>query len=124
MAETVQINVQQVPPAVQLEVQVQAPIALLTGRAPGPTGPQGPQGDVGPQGPQGDPGPPGSDANFVYNQVALSDTWTITHNLGKYPAVSIVDSGGTTIIGDIEYLSVNQVQLTFTTALVGSAYFN
>lgn len=124
MAETVQINVQQVPPAVQLEVQVQPPTQLLIGRAPGPVGPQGPQGDPGPTGPQGDPGPPGTDANFVYNQVAVSDTWDITHNLGKYPAVTTVDSGGNEIIGDVEHLSINAVQITFTQAITGSAYFN
>lgn len=126
MADAIQIKVLQNPPAVRLDVRPYPQREVITVKSPGATGPQGEQGGPGPQGQQGDPGPTGegTDANYVYPQIAPSMVWTITHNLGKYPSVMIVDSGGTTVLGDIEYLSINQIRITFTTAFSGSAYLN
>lgn len=65
-----------------------------------------------------------SDKEFVYNQVTSSDIWEITHNLNKYPAVTVVDSGGSVVIGEIVYIDKNNVRITFTSAFSGKAYFN
>lgn len=78
---------------------------------------------AGPQGPQGPQGTSG-DAHYVHNQVTPSASWTITHNLGKMPSVTIVDSADTEVEGDIQYTSVNQVVVTFSGAFSGKAYFN
>ena len=65
-----------------------------------------------------------NDKNFVYVQATSSDIWEITHNLNKYPAVTVVDSGGSVVIGEIVYIDKNNVRITFTSAFSGKAYFN
>ena len=65
-----------------------------------------------------------NDKNFVYIQATSSDIWEITHNLNKYPAVTVVDSGGSVVIGEIVYIDKNNVRITFTSAFSGKAYFN
>lgn len=64
------------------------------------------------------------DKTFVYNQATSSDVWEIEHNLNKYPAVTVVDSGGSVVIGEIVYTDKNNVRITFTSAFSGKAYFN
>ena len=65
-----------------------------------------------------------NDKNFVYVQATSSDIWEITHNLNKYPAVTVVDSGGSVVIGEIVYIDKNNVRITFASAFSGKAYFN
>lgn len=60
-------------------------------------------------------------AGFVYEQGIASDTWVILHNLEKYPNVSVVDSGGTVVIGDVNYDSNNQITITFNGSFSGKA---
>ena len=64
------------------------------------------------------------DKNFVYTQNVAASTWVITHNLGKYASVTIVDSAGTKVNGEIEYNSINQVTVTFRSPFTGEAYLN
>ena len=64
------------------------------------------------------------DKHFVFNQVAAVSTWNITHNLDKYPSVSVVDSGNNLVIGDVEYINTNELTLTFNAAFSGKAYLN
>jgi hypothetical protein len=66
----------------------------------------------------------GSDANYVHNQIIPSASWTVAHNLNKFPASVIVDSAGTVVVGDVTYLDVNTVRLDFVGAFSGKAYFN
>ncbi len=83
----------------------------------GPAGPPGADGAVGP------PGPPGG-ASYTHNQMVPAADWTITHGLGRYPSVTVVDSAGTTVHGDVDYLSTNQIAIHFTAAFGGAAYLN
>ena len=64
------------------------------------------------------------DLHFTYNQVTASGSWAITHNLGKNPSVSIVDSGGNTVVGDVVYINTNQLTINFTAQFSGKAYLN
>jgi len=64
------------------------------------------------------------DKNFVYTQNVASSTWVINHNLNKYGSVSIVDSGGTIVNGNVEYNSLDQVTVTFNSAFTGQAFVN
>jgi len=66
----------------------------------------------------------GGDLNYVHNQSAPAATWTVAHALGKYPAVDVVDTGGSTVLPDIHYDSTSQVTLSFGSATSGKAYFN
>ncbi len=75
-------------------------------------------------GPQGPPGPGGSGATYIFNQGSPTTTWTINHNLNKYPSITVVDSGGTTVVGSYTYNNANTIVLTFTVAFGGRAYLN
>lgn len=59
---------------------------------------------------QGPPGPPGSSSNasFEHPQVSASDIWTVNHNLGFRPAVSILSVGGREMWAEVIHTSVNQ----------------
>lgn len=63
-------------------------------------------------------------ASYVYNQGSPAATWVITHNLGIRPNVTIEDSAGTTVEGEIVYDSINQLTLTFSAAFSGVAYLS
>ena len=82
----------------------------------------GPPGAAGAQGPQGVPGLSG--ANYVHSQAVPAADWTITHGLARYPSVTVVDSAGTTVIGNVEYITANQVVIHFSAAFGGSAFLN
>ena len=67
--------------------------------------------------------------NYTHTQSAASATWTITHNLNKFPSVTVIDSGDSVVQGEILYNSANQLTLTFyagggTSAFSGKAYLN
>lgn len=61
---------------------------------------------------------------FIFNQSIASTTWTITHSLGFYPNVTVSDSAGTIIEGQVDYPNVNTVVLTFSSAFAGKAYLS
>ena len=50
--------------------------------------------------------------------------WTITHNLGKFPSVTVVDLDNNVVIGDVDYLSTNIIQITFSIPFSGCAFLN
>ena len=65
-----------------------------------------------------------ADKHFTFTQSTAADTWNITHNLGKFPSVSVVDSGNTIVYGDIDYIDNNSLTITFSAAFGGKAYMN
>lgn len=65
-----------------------------------------------------------TDKHFVHRQRAPSSEWTIAHSLGKHPAVSVVDSGGSVVVGSITHLDENHLKITFTVPFSGTAYLN
>jgi hypothetical protein len=65
-----------------------------------------------------------ADKHYVHSQNSASKTWTVVHNLQKHPAVSITDSGGSLVVGNITYLSLDTVEITFNASFSGIAYFN
>ena len=65
------------------------------------------------------------DPTYVHNQTSTSNTWTITHNLGTYPSVTAIDSGGSNVIGEVTYNSANQLTISFSgSGFQGKAYLN
>ena len=64
------------------------------------------------------------DKNFEYNQLSASASWSITHNLLKFPSVTVLDSSGNTVFGDIVYNDNRTLTLTFSAAFTGTAYLN
>jgi hypothetical protein len=79
---------------------------------------------VGVQGPPGPPGTPGGGegGSYLHNQATPSEVWTIPHNLGFYPNVTVEDSAGTIVVGEVSYDSPDQLTLTFASAFAGRAF--
>lgn len=68
--------------------------------------------------------PDGADKSLVHDQLIASKDWYIVHNMDKYPSVAVVDSAGTIVIGEIEYLDSNTLVLHFSAEFAGKAYLN
>ena len=64
------------------------------------------------------------DKTFVFDQAVPSAVWTITHNLGKFPSVSVVDTQKEVYWGNIEYINSNQLKVTFSGSFAGQAFLN
>ena len=64
------------------------------------------------------------DRTYTFTKLTPDITWRINHNLDKYPSVTIVDSAGTVVFGDIEYIDRNSLTVTFTAGFAGQAYLN
>lgn len=64
------------------------------------------------------------DKTFVYTQETPSAEWVVNHGLHKNPSISVVDSAGSEVIGDYQYIDLNNVILTFSGAFAGKAFFN
>ena len=61
---------------------------------------------------------------FIFNQNLAATTWDITHNLGKFPSITVIDTGNTVVTGEYNYVNNNRVILTFSAAFAGKAYLN
>ena len=66
----------------------------------------------------------GGDLNFTYTQASTALVWSITHNLGKNPSVSVADSAGSWVVGQVDYINSNELTITFNAAFQGVAYLN
>jgi hypothetical protein len=64
------------------------------------------------------------DKHYKHVQNLSSSTWTINHDLEKLPSVTVVDSAGSTVIGDIDYVNTNTLTITFSGSFSGEAYLN
>jgi hypothetical protein len=65
-----------------------------------------------------------ADKNYRHFQTTPSKTWTVFHNLGKTPAVTVMDSAGTKVMGGEQHIDLNTTVLTFSAAFSGEASFN
>lgn len=84
------------------------------------SGIRGPQGE---QGPQGEPGSSTADKNFVHN-FTVSSVVPVNHNLNKYPAVSVIDSAGDEVIGEVYYMNTTQLIVRFVNPFSGRVTCN
>lgn len=66
----------------------------------------------------------GGDKFYAHDQMTASALWTVNHNLNKYPSVSVTDSAGNVVEGDIAFVSGNQLTIVFSSAFAGKAYCN
>ena len=66
-----------------------------------------------------------TDETFVHTQSGASTSWVVTHNLNRYPSVTLLLSASEDIvIGDVTYDSSNQLTVTLSGANTGKAYLN
>lgn len=59
---------------------------------------------------------------FVFSQDSPSAAWAIEHPLGGRPSITVVDSSGTVVIGEVTYISDTQIMVEFTAPFSGFAY--
>jgi hypothetical protein len=63
--------------------------------------------------------------SYHHSQGPAASTWLITHNLGFMPNVTVEDSAHNVIEGGIiDYISGNQLSITFSAAFSGDAYLS
>ena len=65
------------------------------------------------------PGPPNT--FFRFSQMVPSSLWDITHNLGRKTAVTVTDSAGSPVEGEVEYVSNNRLTVAFSAPFAGEA---
>jgi len=66
-----------------------------------------------------------TDKTFVFtNNDNNLDVWPITHNLGKYPSVTVVDTALTQIFGKVDFINSNELTVTFSVGFKGKAFLN
>lgn len=61
---------------------------------------------------------------YTYYQITPSDNWVIKHNLNRYPSVTIVDSSGNVVVGEVKYIDNNTINISLVGAFAGTAYLN
>lgn len=61
---------------------------------------------------------------YVFIQSIPSSVWTINHNLNKAPSVTVIDSAGSIVMGEINYIDMNNIIITFSGAFSGKALLN
>tara|TARA_B110000285_G_C14882453_1_gene494577 strand:+ start:15 stop:722 length:708 start_codon:yes stop_codon:yes gene_type:complete len=66
----------------------------------------------------------GGDLSFTFTQAVAALVWTVNHNLGKNPSVSIVTNTGEEVYARVDYTNLNSLTITFSQAFAGSAYMN
>jgi hypothetical protein len=85
------------------------------------------RGVAGPQGPAGvdgvgfDPAVIPSLVSYRHNQNAVSDFWTITHNLGFLPNVTVFNSADGMVEGNVVHTSINSLTIDFSASFSGYA---
>ena len=65
------------------------------------------------------------DLNFTFSLPGNALSYLVTHNLNKFPSVSVFESGTSSeIYGEVVYNNLNQCTITFTSLVTGTATFN
>lgn len=60
-------------------------------------------------------------ANYTHTQSTALATWTVNHNLGFKPAVTVLTLGGVEMWAEITHVSNNQVSIGFDSPITGQA---
>jgi hypothetical protein len=62
--------------------------------------------------------------SYEHTQGVTSNSWVISHNLGFKPNVTVVDSAGNIVEGEIAYTNSNSLTVSFSSAFSGKAYIS
>jgi hypothetical protein len=62
--------------------------------------------------------------SFEHTQGSASNSWVINHNLGFKPNVTVVDSAGNIVEGEITYTNSNSLTVSFQASFSGYAYLS
>ena len=69
-------------------------------------------------------GPVGGAQGFTFVQAVPSAVWTIEHGLPFNPNITVTDSAGESVEGEVDYLPGGVVIVTFSAAFAGAAYLS
>lgn len=58
---------------------------------------------------------------YVHDQIAPIAIWTIQHNLNKFVNVTVTDSAGNVVVGEVKHKSLNVIEISFSSAFAGRA---
>jgi hypothetical protein len=64
------------------------------------------------------------DKHYIHDQASAATVWTISHNLGKRPSVTTLNSSNVVVFGHVEHIDNNNLTVTFKYATIGKAYCN
>lgn len=64
------------------------------------------------------------DKNYLFIQNQVSDEWIINHNLNKLPSVTVIDSAENEVVGEVEYIDLNNLKIKFANGFSGKATLN
>lgn len=82
-------------------------------------------GIAGPAGADGTDGADGTgDLTYKHIQSVASSVWTMTHNLGKYPSLTVITTAGDEIHPSVKHLNINTTEATFSSAYAGTGQLN
>ena len=63
-------------------------------------------------------------SRYVHIQGVASEIWSINHNLNRPPSVTVVDSAGQVVLGNVIYIDNNNISVQFSAGFSGKAYLN
>ena len=68
----------------------------------------------------------GTDKTYIHNQGSASTTWNVSHSLGKFPSVTVVDINNVQGYGVVTHTDENNLTVTFPAGspAAGKAYCN
>ena len=64
------------------------------------------------------------DKDFTFTQSSAASTWNITHNLNKFPSVTVTLADGSQVIAEVTHNNKNNLTITFSGDNSGTAYMN
>jgi hypothetical protein len=64
------------------------------------------------------------DKNYVHPQDQASATWTVQHNLNKFPSVTSVNINNIEMYGEVVFNDLNSLTINFSAAFSGQAFIN
>ena len=67
---------------------------------------------------------PVNHVKYYHEQLPISSTWTIYHNLNFYPNVTVLNDSNQIIEADIQYLDANSVRIVMNASTSGKAYLS
>jgi len=65
-----------------------------------------------------------NDKNYVHEQQVASTHWVVSHGLGKYPNVTILDDQMRVIEADVIFTNANQIDIYFSANISGQVVLN
>ena len=62
--------------------------------------------------------------SFIFEQTISSAIWTISHNMNKFPGVTVILNNNLEVYGSKKYVDSNTIELTFSRPISGKVYLN